>query len=217
MIAAAGRRAARLGIDPRDLDRRRRSGRAVVIDTRPADVFDAGHIPGALSVTGEIGWGALAALLPSGATVAVVGATPDDARWAAFRIADRVAGCAPSLLAGGFSRWRRHGLPVERGLAIDPERAAGQLVQGGVALIDVRPASEYAQAHVVGSINVPIDEWTAPRRALPRLPLMVAAATGEAAATAASLFRAAGHGCVWRVDSGGIEAMLDAGAAPPIR
>jgi rhodanese-related sulfurtransferase len=215
-VAPEQRRPQRLGIDPRDLDRRLRGGRAVVVDTRTVELFDAGHIPGALSVSGPIGWDVLPSLVPADAAVAVVGGSADDARWAAFAIATRL-GCETAVVAGGFGRWARHGLAVEGSLTIDPGRAVGQLGQGGVALIDVRPAGDFAQGHVVGSISVPIDEWRAPRRALPRLPLMVAAATGEAAATAASLFRAAGHGCVWRVDGGGIDEMLDAGAAPPIR
>jgi rhodanese-related sulfurtransferase len=213
---AGARRPARLGIDPGDLDRRLRAGRAIVVDTRPPEEFDAGHIPGALNVSGDRAWRLLPALLPDGATVAVVAPTPDDARWAAVRVAARAA-CDAALVAGGLARWSSRGLPVQRGLAIDARRAMGQLAQGGVALIDARSASAFAEGHVVGSVNVPLDDWRTPRRALPRLPLMVAAETGEAAATAASLFRAAGHGCVWRVDGGGIEELLDAGAAPPLR
>jgi hypothetical protein len=37
----------------------------------------------------------------------------------------------------------RHGLPVDRGLAIDAPRADRQLQHGGVALIDTRPAEEF--------------------------------------------------------------------------
>jgi hydroxyacylglutathione hydrolase len=205
------------GIEPPELNRRLHAGRVVVVDTRSADAFDAGHIPGALNLAGEDGWDAVPWLLPAGADVAIVGSTPHDTRRAASRLAALELDCHPAVVAGGIDRWRRHGLPVDRGLAIDAPRAGRQLQHGGVALIDTRPAEEFNRAHVVGSIGLPLKEWGSRSRGLPRVPLIVGAATGEAAAAAASLFRATGHGCVWRIDGGGIEQMLELGATLPVR
>lgn len=87
---------------------------------------------------------------------------------------------------------------------------------GGVALIDARPRDQFADAHVIGAISVPLDEWGTTERWLPRLPLVVGASSDQLAAAAASVFRAAGHGCVWRIEGGGIGEMLDAGASLPV-
>ncbi len=205
------------GVEPYDLDRRLRAGRALVIDTRPAVAFDAGHIPLSVNAPDDRCWDAVAALLPPDAAVAIVGATAGDARSGAGLLADALPEAEATVVSGGIERWRRLGLRTDRGLALDARRAVQQVHRGGVALIDVRPAADFAAGHVVGAISVPLDEWGSRARALPRLPLVVAASSSEPAATAASLFRAAGHGCVWRVDGGGIEEMLDAGATLPVR
>jgi len=159
----------------------------------------------------------MTALLPPGSPVAVVAPTPYEAQQAASLLSEAGLDYDATVVSGGIDGWRRHGLRLHHGLALDARRALQQVQRGGVALIDVRTAGDFAVAHVVGSISVPPEQWAARGRELPRLPLVVGAASGELAAGAASLFRAAGHGCVWRVEGNGIEQMLDAGATLPVR
>jgi hydroxyacylglutathione hydrolase len=201
-------------VDASHVDRRLRTGRTVIVDIRSAPAFDGGHIPGSLNMpaTGVL-WALFGRLGLGEIGVTVVGHTAFDARSALRELAVPHG----ELLAGGFGEWRRRRLPVDRGLAIDAERAAGQLAQGGVALVDVRSPEEWLAAHVPGSINVSLSGWSQRHRALPRLPLLVAGPSDEASAMAASLFRAAGHGCVWRVEGGGIPALMASGAAATIR
>lgn len=207
----------RLGIEPVDLHRRLRAGGGLIIDLRSAQAFDAAHIPGSLNAAGDAALEAVTAMLPDGSAVAVLGSTPFESARAASVLAGVGPDCDVAIVIGGIERWRRQGLPVSRGLALDCRQATQQVQRGGVALIDARPAAVFAAGHVVGSISVPLDEWGGFRRALPRLPLVVGCSSDELAATAASLFRAAGHGCVWRIDGGGIEQMLEAGATLPVR
>jgi|tagenome__1003787_1003787.scaffolds.fasta_scaffold20972941_2 hydroxyacylglutathione hydrolase len=205
------------GIQPLDLHGRLRAGRGVVIDLRSAQAYDAAHIPGSLNAADDDARDRLTALLPAGSAVAILASSMQEAARAAARLSERGPDCDVAVVSGGIDRWRRQGLPVGHGLALDARRAVQQVQRGGVALVDVRSAGEFAAAHVLGSISVPLDAWHVSGRELPRLPLVVGASSGELAAAAASVFRAAGHGCVWRIDGGGIAEMLDAGATLPVR
>jgi hydroxyacylglutathione hydrolase len=205
------------GLQPVDLNRRLRAGRGLVLDLRPADAFDAGHIPGSLNAPDAEARDLLTALLAAGSAVALVGPSAPEAARAASSLSEDGPDFHVTTVAGGIDRWRRQGLPVGHGLALDARRAMQQVQRGGVALVDARPSADFASGHVVGSISVPLDEWQVSGRQLPRLPLVVGASSGELAAAAASVFRAAGHGCVWRIAGGGIAEMLDAGATLPVR
>jgi rhodanese-related sulfurtransferase len=201
---------------PVDLHRSLGAGRAVVVDVRDPRAFDHGHIPGSLSAAREGALDEITALLPAGAAVAVIGSSQQDAAHAASLLAESRPECDVAAVAGGIDGWRRLGLPVGCGLALDARRALQQVQGGGIALIDARPHDQFAGGHVVGAISVPLDEWGTSERWLPRLPLVVGASSDQLAAAAASVFRAAGHGCVWRIEGGGIAQMLDAGASLPV-
>jgi rhodanese-related sulfurtransferase len=201
---------------PVDLHRRLRAGRGIVVDVRDPHAFDHGHIPGSLSAAGDGARREIAALVPAGAAVAVIGSSPQDAARAASLLAESLPECDVAVVAGGIDGWRRQGFPVGYGLALNARRAVQQLQGGGVALIDARPRDQFAGGHVVGAISVPLSEWGASERWLPRLPLVVGASSDQLAAAAASVFRVAGHGCVWRIEGGGIGEMLDAGASLPV-
>src|SRR5947209_2767672 len=159
----------RLGIEPHDLDRGLGAGRGLVVDIRPAAAFDAGHIPRSLNASG-LAWSAMTALLPPGSPVAVVAPTPYEAQQAASLLSEAGLDYDATVVSGGIDGWRRHGLRLHHGLALDARRALQQAQRGGVALIDVRTAGDFAVAHVVGSISVPPEQWAARGRELRRTP-----------------------------------------------
>jgi phage shock protein E len=75
------------------------------------------------------------------------------------------------------------------------------VAEGGARLVDVRTPEEYAQKHIDGAINIPIDELEFRfDELLPKnLPLVVYCASGVRAAYAAKLLKAAGFTDVYNL------------------
>jgi rhodanese-related sulfurtransferase/DNA-binding transcriptional ArsR family regulator len=61
---------------------------------------------------------------------------------------------------------------------VDRAELARRLDAGTVVLIDVRPAEEYAQAHIAGAVSVPLDELATWARQAPRRKQIVAYCRG---------------------------------------
>ena len=61
----------------------------------------------------------------------------------------------------------------------DPGRAWPPMRAGGVLVMDVRPAAEYAAAHIAGVVSIPLDELLARLAELPRSAKLVAYCRGR--------------------------------------
>jgi rhodanese-related sulfurtransferase len=99
---------------------RRRIGRPFppfcLVDVRPREAFEQGHIPGAVSAAAAD----LTAGLPAGSTerteFIVVGAEPEDPAMRAASLALRRHGAHRVVeLTTGMTDWKRGGNPLERG------------------------------------------------------------------------------------------------------
>ena len=105
-------------LDPVSADALRTSLPAVVlVDSRPAAEFAAGHVEGALSLPyTEVGSALTAGVLArlrSADAVILYGATPDADTEQLLAQELRFAGVPPPhVLAGGFPAWEMNGLPV---------------------------------------------------------------------------------------------------------
>lgn len=101
-----------------ELLRRARKGDVVILDTRPAREYAAGHIAGALSVPIDDLHDRLRKLPKSKAFVAYCrGPYCIYADQAVERL--RASGRRAHRMATGFPEWRSAGLPVETGLPVD--------------------------------------------------------------------------------------------------
>ena len=95
-----------------------------IVDVRPREAFEQGHIPGAVSATTAD----LAAGLPAGTTehteFIVVGAEPEDSAMRAASLALRRHGAHRVVeLTTGMTDWQRAGYPVEEGGGATPQAA----------------------------------------------------------------------------------------------
>ena len=88
-----------------------------------------------------------------------------------------------------------------RGRDLDGAR---RLVDEGAVLLDVRSEGEFAEAHVAGALNIPVQSLARRLHELPpkHHPIVVHCRSGMRSATAASLLRQAGWSTV--VDIGGL-------------
>ncbi len=137
---------------------------AIVLDTRSNTAFGGGHIPSALNVGLDasfatwVGW-----LLPADTPLVLVLESQDqwaEAVTALARIGyERVAG----YLLGGMGAWIGEGLPVEHvpqiGVHELHDRLARQRLGGDdLVVLDVRADAEWESGHIVGAIQVSLDQ-----------------------------------------------------------
>ena len=176
----------------------RASAEALVIDTRPdRSAFMARHLPGALHAPlGKLFATAIGSLVTDVRTPLVLIAKEDqveEAVRALVRIGyDRIKAFAePTPLAEYFERGGAHAAIPETDFDEVNRRRDG----GGVAVVDVRYASEYTAGHVPGAISASYTRL--PDYEADRLPddktLLVHCGSGVRAAIAASFLARQGY------------------------
>ncbi|MBK6754185.1 MAG: rhodanese-like domain-containing protein [Flavobacteriales bacterium] len=71
-----------------------------------------------------------------------------------------------------------------------PRTNIADLLENGAIIIDVRSPSEYANGHVKGSLNIPLDELLRSMHRLPKdKPIITCCASGARSASAANSLR----------------------------
>lgn len=130
---------------------------AMIIDTRSADDFAQGHIPGSwfIGIEGSFApWvGALVENLEQPILFIADEGKEEEVVTRLARVGyDNTIG----YLQGGIKAWRKSGKPVERVNQLSPREFA-DLPDREVHLLDVRKESEYESQHIVGGRCFPLD------------------------------------------------------------
>lgn len=127
-----------------------------IIDTRKAEIFGEGFVPGSVNIGlgGDLAvWAGT--LIPSIQDPILLVTDPGTETEVVTRLArvgcDNVIGC----LDGGFESWKNAGLPIDSIPTLSPEEFLSTYRPG--VLLDVRKASEYNAQHFLGAINKPLD------------------------------------------------------------
>ena len=169
--------------------------RALVVDTRPAAAFAAGHVPGTLNIplddgfTTSAGW-----LLPYGREIYLIS---DDGRTVREAVRDletigldQVGGV---LGTDAVRAWTRSGRTLQKVLQASPREVASMIARGAT-VIDVRGGTEWEAGHLPGAQNIPLGYLTEHMTELPSdRPLVVQCQSGRRSIIAASLFQASGR------------------------
>jgi hydroxyacylglutathione hydrolase len=182
---------------------------STVLDCRAPELFDGGHLAGAINlpvsspgVGTRAGWA-----LEPGQPIVVV--ADDEAAASQMVSALQAVGfwALDGYCIADDDAWASADLPVARAGAWDLDQLADGVRRGSIDLVDVRELPEWETGHVAGSHHVPLnrlrDVDTVPVAADGRV-TAVACAAGVRAAFAASLLRRAGREDVVRVSGGGI-------------
>ena len=210
---------------PRILGSRKRPGRlpperihllleegAQVIDTRSADGFAAGHIPGTISIPLDRSFSTWAGSLASYDRELYL--LVQDEVYLDEVVAD-LAMIGLDRVAGYFGPQVLEQWSTERVLATTPQisvdQLAGALGSGAVNVLDVRGTSEWESGHLPGVPNIPLGSLQERLAEVPTsLPLVVHCQSGARSAIASSVLQAHGFGDVLNL-AGGYEAWLRAG------
>jgi hydroxyacylglutathione hydrolase len=168
----------------------------VVADTRSADAFAAGHVPGTInlplnkSFTTWAGW-----FLPYDTDFYLLttdgGRALDEAvRDLAMIGLDRVAGWFSTDAVAG---WAAAGRTLETIRQMRPAELAAELANGQAAVLDVRAADEWEAGHLPDVPNIPLGQLPARIGDVPAgRPLVLHCQGGGRSAIAASILQARG-------------------------
>ncbi|GAC1379931.1 MAG: MBL fold metallo-hydrolase [Ginsengibacter sp.] len=133
----------------------------IVLDTRNADEFIEGFIPGSIFIGLEGRFAEWAgSLLPFHQRMVLVTELGKEEETI-IRLArvgfDKVEG----YLKGGFESWRKAGGQIDLIISVEADELAMDLpFDPNAVVVDVRRETEFADGHVDGAINLPLSEMT---------------------------------------------------------
>lgn len=167
----------------------------LVIDTRPADAFAAGHIPGTLNIPLNTSFSTWAGwLVPYDREFQLL--VQDEARLEESVAAlvmiglDHIGGY---LLPLALEAWSSVGGALDTTPQMTIDELAAALRSGRVNLLDVRGVNEWERGHMPGVTNIPLGYLAARVKELPRgRPLVVYCESGSRSAIATSVLQAHG-------------------------
>ncbi|WP_410535198.1 MBL fold metallo-hydrolase [Streptomyces sp. KL2] len=191
--------------DPAELRRRIEAGEWVV-DLRDRTAFAAGHLAGSLNfgLDGQfvtyLGW-----LIPWGTPVTLLGETAEEVAEAQREMV-RIGMDRPAAMAtGGPEDWAGGEPPAayERATFEDLEAALDKSSDGGeeFVVLDVRRDRERGEAHIPGSVHIPVHEVPDRLGEIPAGRVWVHCAGGYRAGVVAALLDARGRDVVAVDDS----------------
>lgn len=131
----------------------------IILDTRPAEIFTKGFIPGSVSIGLEGRFAEWAGNLLSFEKPIILVAENGKESESVIRLSrvgfDKMQGC----LKGGFESWQNAGEPID--IIIDVE--ADELIMDipfdpNLQVVDVRKESEFEEGHLANALNLPLQD-----------------------------------------------------------
>jgi hydroxyacylglutathione hydrolase len=135
----------------------------ILLDTRHADLFTQGFIPGAISIGLEGRFAEWAgAILPFDKKMILV-TEPGQEKETVVRLArvgfEKIEGC----LAGSFDAWKNAGEKIDMIIDVEADELMMDIPHDpNLRVIDVRRETEFADGHLKDAINIPLNEMTDP-------------------------------------------------------
>ncbi|MEP6845802.1 MAG: rhodanese-like domain-containing protein [Panacibacter sp.] len=136
---------------------------AIILDTRHADTFTNGFIPGSIFIGLEGRFAEWAgSLLPFDKEILLI-TEPGTEKETATRLArvgfEKFAG----YLNGGFAAWQKSGNAVDLIIDVAPDELAMDIpFDDHLIVIDVRKEPEFADGHVKDAVNMPLNNLVDP-------------------------------------------------------
>jgi glyoxylase-like metal-dependent hydrolase (beta-lactamase superfamily II)/rhodanese-related sulfurtransferase len=175
---------------------------AIVLDTRPAQQFGGGHVPGAVHIglSGQYAsWAAR--LLGLDRKIILVAEDHDTMLEARTRLARVGMESVIGFLADGMNSWFREGLLVDQVPQITVQDLHREIEH--VQVVDVRQPGEWEQGHIEGAMLKPLPKLTAMLEGLDRSrPVAVHCKSGYRSSIASSLLKREGFSEVMNVIGG---------------
>jgi hydroxyacylglutathione hydrolase len=136
---------------------------AILLDTRHADIFSQGYIPGSIFIGLEGRFAEWAgSLLPFHAPIILITDAGKE-KETIIRLArvgfDKVQG----YVAGGFEAWQQAGEPCDMLINVEPDELMMDMPHDAkLVVVDVRRPAEFADGHLKDALNIPLSDMTDP-------------------------------------------------------
>jgi rhodanese-related sulfurtransferase len=123
----------------------------IIVDTRKANVFTEGFIPGSVFIGLEGRFAEWAgSLLPFDHEILLV--TEEGKEKESI-----------VRLAGGFDNWKKNDQPIDMIIDVEADELAMDMpFDDQLVIVDVRKVPEYADGHIKEALNIPLDELSDP-------------------------------------------------------
>jgi glyoxylase-like metal-dependent hydrolase (beta-lactamase superfamily II)/rhodanese-related sulfurtransferase len=132
---------------------------ALILDTRAADIFAHGFIPNSINI-GLVGsfaqW--VGEMIPDVKQPILLITDEGKEKEAITRLSRVGYDNTVGFLKGGFEAWKASGKEYEQTQRITPKELEKTLKEGQTLVFDVRKKSEFDSEHMIGAINVPLNE-----------------------------------------------------------
>lgn len=177
---------------------------ALILDTRRANEFYSGFVPGSLNIglSGEFAPWAGAIIVDIKQAIILI-SKPGTEREAIIRLSrvgfDNVLG----YLDGGFDAWKNAGKPIEHAQRITATQLEKDFNLEEFSIIDIRSHFEFEKGHLKDSINYPLDEiniWS--EEFDTSKDLIIICASGYRSMIASSILKAKGIHRFYEVEGG---------------
>jgi hydroxyacylglutathione hydrolase len=136
---------------------------AILLDTRKAELFTKGFIPGAISIGLDGRFAEWAgSLLPFDKPIVLVTMAGEE-KESVIRLARVGFNKMAGYLEGGFEEWSLAGKPIDMIIDVEADELAMDLpFDEHMLVLDVRREVEFADGHVRGAINIPLNDLVDP-------------------------------------------------------
>ncbi|MDP2384894.1 MAG: MBL fold metallo-hydrolase [Bacteroidota bacterium] len=132
--------------------------KAVIIDTRDAQTFAKGFIPGSINIGIDGSFAVWVGTLIPDVNQQILIVTEEGREEEVIIRLARVGYDKPlGYLKGSFSAWKEKGKGFETIKSVNVEELKTLMKQSALNIIDARKASEYNSEHLVDAINIPLD------------------------------------------------------------
>lgn len=136
-------------------------GDVTVLDTRPADMFVNGFIPGSIFIGLEGRFAEWAGSILSFNKPILLVTEPGKEEETVIRLARVGFSDFEGYLDGGFDAWQNAGEQIDIVITIEPDEFAMDIPHDEkLQAIDVRKETEFAEGHVKDAINMPLSNLT---------------------------------------------------------
>jgi rhodanese-related sulfurtransferase len=135
----------------------------IVLDTRKAELFTQGFIPGSVSIGLDGRFAEWAgSLLPFDKSILLVTSAGEE-KESVVRLARVGFSRIKGYLDGGFAAWQESGKSIDMIIDVEPDELAMDIpFDDNLLVVDVRRETEFADGHIKGALNLPLNDLTDP-------------------------------------------------------
>lgn len=131
----------------------------IVLDTRPAEIFTSGFIPGSIFIGLEGRFAEWAASLLSFDKTLLLVTEPGMEKDSLTRLTRVGFEKFGGYLQGGFEAWQKANMPIDIIIDIEADELAMDLPHDDhLLVVDVRNDAEFGDGHVAGALHMPLNE-----------------------------------------------------------